>query len=228
MAEAVQDLFISHASADKQQYIYPLTSALSAHQIAYWIDDQEIAWGDSVVGKINEGLRISRFALVCLSQSFLRKPWPESELAAVLSLQTATAPSECYPLSLMPRRKCFKHYPLISGLAYREFDEGIESLAGQISKLVGDTKNHPDEILVTIEGVHTGKLCQLRAPSRASISWLAKMAQSGMETQDSFKVSPFAEFRVRWVLVDTEAEQEWLKLPRMEQRRLHALVASRS
>lgn len=228
MVEAVQDLFVSHASADKQQYVYPLTSALSSHQIAYWIDDAEIAWGDSVVGKINEGLRISRFALVCLSHSFLRRPWPEAEMGAVLSLQNSDGTKRVLPLILNAKTEVLQYYPLIAGLAYREFDEGVDSLAGQIANLVGNVKQHPDEILVTIEGVHTGKLCQLRAPRRASIGWLAKMGQSGMEAQDSFRVSPFAEFRIRWVLVDTTVEQEWLKMSRSHQRRLHALVGDMS
>ena len=36
-----------------------------------------------MVAKINEGLRNSRFALVCLSANFLQRRWPEAEMAAV-------------------------------------------------------------------------------------------------------------------------------------------------
>ena len=74
MSDALeQDLFISHASEDKPQYVYPLTKALSAHQVTFWLDEAEIRWGDSLVGKINEGLRETRFALLCLSHNFLKR-----------------------------------------------------------------------------------------------------------------------------------------------------------
>lgn len=43
MKEPRQDIFISHASADKQQYIYPLTQALSVQDVTFWLDDVEIS-----------------------------------------------------------------------------------------------------------------------------------------------------------------------------------------
>jgi hypothetical protein len=86
ISESLQDVFISHASADKTAYIYSLTESLSAQQVTFWLDCAEISWGDSVVGKINEGLQTSQLLLLCLSSNFLLKPWPEAEMAAVLAI----------------------------------------------------------------------------------------------------------------------------------------------
>lgn len=219
-----QDVFISHASADKIQYVYPLTEALSVQKVTFWLDDAEIRWGDNVVTKINDGLRTSRFALVCLSENFLRRAWPETEMAAVLSIQNSDGAKRVLPLILNSKDSVLRQYPLIAALAYREFNQGADKLASEIASMVSGRPFADDEIALTVEGVHTGKLCRLRVPRRASVQWLIKTAQVGMEAQEAFKVGPFSEFRVRWVLVDVAAEYEWLGMPRNQQREIYALV----
>lgn len=52
----MHDIFISHASEDKEKIVAPLTSALDAAAITYWLDSAEIGWGDSIFRKINDGL----------------------------------------------------------------------------------------------------------------------------------------------------------------------------
>lgn len=228
MNETQQNIFISHANRDKTEYVYPLTNALSAQDVTFWLDDMQIAWGDNVPEKINQGLRTSQFALVCLSQNFLARPWPEAEMYAVLAIQNSTGGKRVLPLILNSKDDLLRHYPLLGGLAYREFSQGPDKLAAEISRMVKSKGKQPDEVAVTVEGVHTGKLCHLRVPRRASVQWLAMMAQSGLEVEAAFRVGPFAEFYVRWVLVDIKAEGEWLRMSRRMQRTVHALVASGS
>ncbi|MEA2203717.1 MAG: hypothetical protein QOE77_493 [Blastocatellia bacterium] len=80
METSQPDIFISHASADKDQYIHPLAEALKARGVTFWIDNAEIGWAENWVEQINEGLRTTKFALLCLSHNFLLRPWPEAEL----------------------------------------------------------------------------------------------------------------------------------------------------
>ena len=119
------DIFISHASADRPQYIYPLTDALVARDITFWLDEIEIGWGDNLVGKINEGLRAAKFALVCLSQNFLRRPWPEAEISSMLALQTSSGVKRVLPLILNSKDEVIQQYPLLAPLIYREFSDGV-------------------------------------------------------------------------------------------------------
>jgi hypothetical protein len=224
--EPRQDIFISHASADKPQFVYPLTDALSARDVTFWLDDAEIGWGDSIAGRINEGLRTSQFALLCLSQNFLRRPWPEAEMSAVLGIQNSSGIKTVLPLILNSKDDVLRQYPLLAGLAYREFSHGPDKLAVEIAGIVESKSKDADEVAVTVEGVHTGKLCHLRVPRRASVQWLATKAQSSLEVEEAFRVGPFAEFRIRWVLVDVKAEDEWLRMSRRRQRMIRALVAS--
>ena len=221
-----QDLFISHASEDKPQYIYPLTKALSARQVTFWLDEAEIHWGDSVVGKINEGLRETRFALLCLSHNFLKRRWPEAEMSSVLSLQHSDGVKRVLPLILNSKDDVLRHYPLIAGIAFREFGTEPEKIASEISQIMRPKERAKDEIYVTFESVHTDKFCRLKVPRRASVAWLVKMAQAGMEVPDKFSVSLAFEFHIRWVLVDVAVESEWHRMPRERQRSLLALIGT--
>jgi hypothetical protein len=66
------DVFISHASEDKDDVVRPLANAL-----------REI--GDSLRRKIDRGLGSSRFGVVVLSQAFFGKGWPEYELDGLVT-----------------------------------------------------------------------------------------------------------------------------------------------
>jgi hypothetical protein len=119
-----QDVFLSHASKDKQGYVEPLASALKQREVTFWLDSAEIGWGDNVTTKINEGLRNSRYAVVCLSANFLDRPWPENELSAVLALQNTDGRKRVLPLILNSKEQVLQHYPLIAGLAFRPAANG--------------------------------------------------------------------------------------------------------
>src|SRR5262249_3522295 len=61
------DLFLSHASEDKDTIARPLYEALTSRGVTVWFDEAVLQLGDSLRRKIDEGLRVSRFGLVILS-----------------------------------------------------------------------------------------------------------------------------------------------------------------
>ena len=81
------DVFISHASEDKDAVARPLAKELSALGLEVWFDEATLTVGDSLRRKIDEGLANSRFGLVILSRSFFEKQWPQAELDALYSRQ---------------------------------------------------------------------------------------------------------------------------------------------
>lgn len=111
-------------------------------------------------------------------------------------------------------------------MSYRTFDSGPDVLAAEIAGILHRAEKNPDELSITIEGVHTGKLCHVRAPRRATVTWLSKKGQAGLGGHDVLRTGPFSEFRIRWVIVDIDAEEEWRLMYRSEQRHIHALVQS--
>jgi hypothetical protein len=139
-----RDVFLCHASCDKETTLRPLRAALDAAGIAYWYDEAEIGWGDSIVSKVNEGLRTSRFVLVVLSRGFLGRPWPEHELSAALNAEASSGVVKVLPLlcgSQAERDQIIEHYPLLGGKRYEVFDEDpsalIHALKDRLSQIAG-------------------------------------------------------------------------------------------
>jgi len=94
----MRDIFICHASEDKQAIIRPLVNVFNAQKVSCWVDEAEIRWGDSITQKVNEGLAKSRFVIVVLSPSFVGKNWPERELFAALSMEASSGEVKVLPL----------------------------------------------------------------------------------------------------------------------------------
>jgi len=81
------DVFISHASEDKDRFVRPLAEALRANDLAVWFDEWDLEVGDPLAERINEGLAQSRFGVVVLSPAFFAKKWPPAELQALAMLE---------------------------------------------------------------------------------------------------------------------------------------------
>lgn len=79
------DVFISHASEDKEEIVRPLAHALQDAGLRVWYDEFELRIGDSLRRKIDRGLANSRFGVVVLSQSFFAKGWTNYELDGLVT-----------------------------------------------------------------------------------------------------------------------------------------------
>jgi hypothetical protein len=83
------DLFISHASEDKDAFVRALAELLERMRVTVWYDEFSLTAGDSLSESIDRGLEQSRFGAVVLSPHFLAKPWPKRELAGLTALEIA-------------------------------------------------------------------------------------------------------------------------------------------
>lgn len=79
------DVFISHASEDKDEVVRPLANALKDLGLVVWYDEFELKIGDSLRRKIDKGLANSRFGIVVLSKSFITKGWTNYELDGIIT-----------------------------------------------------------------------------------------------------------------------------------------------
>lgn len=79
------DVFISHASEDKDEVVRPLATALRDGGLSVWYDEFELRIGDSLRRKIDRGLASSRFGVVVLSKAFFGRGWPEYELDGLVT-----------------------------------------------------------------------------------------------------------------------------------------------
>lgn len=79
------DVFISHASEDKDDVVRPMANALIAEGLSVWYDEFELRIGDSLRRKIDRGLAKSRVGLVVLSHAFIAKGWTNYELDGIVT-----------------------------------------------------------------------------------------------------------------------------------------------
>src|ERR1044072_1956313 len=79
------DVFISHASEDKDGFVRPLADTLRSLGASVWYDEFTLRVGDSLSRSIDKGLARSRFGLVIISSAFIKKPWPEHELRGLVA-----------------------------------------------------------------------------------------------------------------------------------------------
>lgn len=83
------DVFISHASEDKTDFVDELAAEIEKLGIKAWYDKNNIGWGDSIRERIDEGLRKSKFGIVILSPSYIAegKYWTKVEFNSFYELE---------------------------------------------------------------------------------------------------------------------------------------------
>jgi hypothetical protein len=77
------DIFISHASEDKEDIAIPLAEKLKSTGMKIWYDEFSLHIGDSLTESIDRGIRYSQFGVVILSHNFFTKNWTREELNAL-------------------------------------------------------------------------------------------------------------------------------------------------
>ncbi|MEI2583491.1 toll/interleukin-1 receptor domain-containing protein [Scytonema sp. PRP1] len=76
-------VFLSHSSADKKTVLKVIEAFKNAN-ISYWVDHEQIKFGDGIVAKIEEGLQKSKYVVVCLSEKLITSGWCRAEYGAIL------------------------------------------------------------------------------------------------------------------------------------------------
>ena len=135
------DVFISHASEDKDAVARPLRDALARRGITVWLDEAQMRIGHSLRRKIDEGIRSSRFGVVVLSESFFRKGWTNHELDGLVTRNVADEQSLLPIWHDLDADQVRAFSPSLAdkvALSTREYD--IEEIAEQIAEVV----NHED------------------------------------------------------------------------------------
>lgn len=83
--ECTFDVFISHASEDKDTIVRSLAKELTQQSLNVWYDEFTLKIGDSLRQKIDKGLARSRVGLVVLSPYFVSKGWTNYELDGIVT-----------------------------------------------------------------------------------------------------------------------------------------------
>jgi len=95
----VANVFLSHRGADKVP-AERLAEALRDDGHTVWLDTWRIQVGDSIIGKMNEGLAGATFLILCLSSDTSEAPWMDREWMAALASQLEGADMRVLPAKL--------------------------------------------------------------------------------------------------------------------------------
>lgn len=134
----VYDVFVSHASEDKDAVVRPLALALREHGLEVWFDEFELSIGDSLRRKIDSGLARSRFGIVVLSQAFFKKGWTNYELDGLVT-RAVTGDQILLPIwHNVSKDEVMAYSPsLADKLARSTTTHTIEEIANEIAGVVG-------------------------------------------------------------------------------------------
>ena len=137
------DVFISHASEDKEGIVRPLANALKDEGLKVWYDEFELKIGNSLRRKIDRGLATSRVGLVVLSQSFINKGWTNYELDGIVT-RTITGEQILLPIwHKISKREVIEFSPsLADKVARSTATHTVEEIASEIAELIrGASRN---------------------------------------------------------------------------------------
>jgi len=135
---AVYDVFLSHASEDKDEIARPLADALTARGVTVWFDELNIRVGQSIRREIERGIRDARFGLVIISEHFMAKQWTQTELDALWGKKLAAKDDSLLPVwHKVTYDDVQRGLPLLAGLhALNTSTMPIDKIADLLAKAV--------------------------------------------------------------------------------------------
>ncbi len=115
--EAVTDVFLSHASEDKDDVARPLKDALEARGVTVWFDELRIRIGQSIRQEIEEGIAGCRFGVVIVSPHFFAKQWTQAELDGLFGKKMASGENLILPIwHRVSKDEVQRRSPLLAGV----------------------------------------------------------------------------------------------------------------
>lgn len=131
------DVFVSHASEDKDDFVRDFVKCLQQNGLKVWYDEFTLRVGDSLRRSIDNGLKNSRYGIVVLSEAFFSKEWPQRELDGLFAREV-NGEKVILPIwHKISKNEVLKFSPIIADmLALNTSSFTIEEIANEISDRV--------------------------------------------------------------------------------------------
>lgn len=141
----IRDVFISHAGEDKEAVARPLAEALKRLGLSVWFDEYELLVGDRLSTTIDRGLATSRFGVVIISPAFMRKPWPQRELAALVARETSEGETVILPVwHEVSKEQVLAFSPPLADVVAINTVHGIDAVVDALVPAVNRRREHLD------------------------------------------------------------------------------------
>ena len=180
------DLFICHASEDKDDFVRPLATLLRQRGRRVWLDEFEIKLGDSLRQKIDDGLSRSRFGLVVLSPEFFGKRWPRVELDGLATREIISGEKVLLPVwHRVSLEDVARYSPPLAGRLAARTEDGIEAVADMVEGVFDSA----DQLAATVDVVPSGTHAA-SPPAAAAEPFLVLAPASEHRLNDPHQVTP--------------------------------------
>lgn len=116
-AEAINyDVFVSHASEDKEEFVRDFVECLQNCGLKVWYDELTLSIGDSLRRSIDNGLSNSRYGIVVLSEAFFKKEWPQRELDGLFAREIESGKVILPIWHKISKSEVMKYSPMIADM----------------------------------------------------------------------------------------------------------------
>jgi hypothetical protein len=133
----LHDIFICHASEDKETFVRPLAEALCKENVDVWYDEFSLKLGDSLRRSIDKGLKLSRFGVVVLSPSFFLKRWTDYELDGLIDKEISRGEIVILPVwHDVSHDDVAEYSPSLAGRVAVSSNEGIAKVVKSITEVL--------------------------------------------------------------------------------------------
>ena len=136
------DIFICHASEDKDAAARPIAEALKSAGLEVWYDEYSLKLGDSLRRSIDNGLANSKYGVVILSHSFFAKDWPQEELNGLFAKEIGREKTILPVWHNISREEILSHSPIMADRVSVKTEDGLDLIVKKILDVVTPDSSH--------------------------------------------------------------------------------------
>lgn len=110
------DVFVSHATEDKESFVDEFVCELKKLGLKVWYDTDVLLWGDPMREKIDKGLSKSRYGVVVLSPNYIaeHKYWTKAELNGLFQVETVNGKTILPIWHNLTKKQVLEYSPIIA------------------------------------------------------------------------------------------------------------------
>lgn len=126
------DVFICHASEDKESIVRPIRKECEKRGMAVFLDEEELGWGDNLVEGLNNALHTSKRVLVVWSSNAAKKQWPKKELTTAMAREVTSGQKQV--LLLAVSEQALDGWDMLKDKVYKTWDGNASEIADALHK----------------------------------------------------------------------------------------------
>lgn len=131
------NIFICHASEDKDTIVRPMAAALRDRGFVVWYDEFSLQVGDSLRQEIDRGLSSADLGVVVLSPAFFEKQWPQWELDGLVAKEIENAQKVILPVwHNIVFKQVMSYSPPLAGRLAVSTAQGIDNVVNSLERAI--------------------------------------------------------------------------------------------